>query len=151
MQHTLKASGLVKGYSRRTVVRGISLELAQGEIVGLLGPNGAGKTTTFRMITGEIHAEEGSIWFDDNDITRWPMYRRARFGMAYFWLSLSDELRRPINEILGAGVRTERGVEVFYNYAVRPWLRLTPSLQVVQQGLPGRTAVLGAFRAEVRF
>jgi carbohydrate-selective porin OprB len=48
-------------------------------------------------------------------------------------------------------LRTERGVEMYYNYAVRPWLRLTPSLQVVRQGLPGRTAVLGAFRAEVRF
>ena len=74
-----------------------------------------------------------------------------RFGMAYFWLSLSDELRRPINEILGAGVRTERGVEVFYNYAVRPWLRLTPDLQVVRQGLPGRPAIVGGFRAELRF
>ncbi len=74
-----------------------------------------------------------------------------RFGVAFFWLSFSDELRGPLNEILGAGLRTERGAEMFYNYAVRPWLRLTPSLQVVRQGLPGRTAVLGAFRAEVRF
>ena len=74
-----------------------------------------------------------------------------RFGVAYFWLSLSDELRRPINEILGAGVRTERGGEMFYNYAVRPWLRLTPNLQIVRQGLPGRTAIVGGFRAELRF
>jgi len=74
-----------------------------------------------------------------------------RFGVAYFWLSFSDELRRPIGEILGAGVRTERGVELFYNYAVRPWLRLTPDLQIVRQGLPGRTAIVGGFRAELRF
>lgn len=74
-----------------------------------------------------------------------------RFGVAYFWLSFSEELRRPINEVLGAGVRTERGVEMFYNYAVRPWLRLTPNLQIVRQGLPGRTAIVGGFRAELRF
>ena len=55
------------------------------------------------------------------------------------------------NERLGVGLRTEGGVEVFYNYAVRPWLRLTPNVQVVRQGLPGRTATVGGFRAEVRF
>jgi len=83
MRHILKAIGLVKSYNKRTVVRGLSVELNQGEIVGLLGPNGAGKTTTFRMITGDVEAEEGTIWFDHDDITRWPMYRRARLGMAY--------------------------------------------------------------------
>jgi len=74
-----------------------------------------------------------------------------RFGVAFFWLAFSDELRGPLNEILGAGLRTERGAELFYNYAVRPWLRLTPDVQIVRQGLPGRTAVVGAVRAEVRF
>jgi len=83
MNHTLKANGLVKKYDKRIVVRGISVEVRQGEIVGLLGPNGAGKTTTFGMITGEVDVDEGEIWFDDNEITRWPMYRRARLGMAY--------------------------------------------------------------------
>jgi len=83
MSHTLKANGLVKRYDKRTVVRGISVEVGQGEIVGLLGPNGAGKTTTFQMITGEVDVDMGEIWFDDKEITRWPMYRRARLGMAY--------------------------------------------------------------------
>jgi lipopolysaccharide export system ATP-binding protein len=83
MSHTLKANGLVKKYDKRTVVRRVSVEVRQGEIVGLLGPNGAGKTTTFGMITGEVDVDEGEIWFDDNEITRWPMYRRARLGMAY--------------------------------------------------------------------
>jgi porin len=74
-----------------------------------------------------------------------------RFGVAFFWLAFSDELREPLNEILGAGLRAERGVEIFYNYAVSPWLRLTPNVQVVRQGLPGRTATVGGVRAEVRF
>jgi porin len=74
-----------------------------------------------------------------------------RFGVAFFWLAFSDELRGPLNEFLGAGLRTERGAELFYNYAARPWWRLTPDVQIVRQGLPGRTAVVGALRAEVRF
>jgi lipopolysaccharide export system ATP-binding protein len=83
MSHVLKAIGLVKSYEKRAVVRNIRIEVRQGEIVGLLGPNGAGKTTTFRMITGEVDADAGEIWFDDTNIARWPMYRRARLGMAY--------------------------------------------------------------------
>jgi lipopolysaccharide export system ATP-binding protein len=81
--HTLKTNGLVKTFSKRTVVRGISIAIEQGEIVGLLGPNGAGKTTTFRMITGEVDADAGAIYFDDTEITSWPMYKRARLGIAY--------------------------------------------------------------------
>jgi lipopolysaccharide export system ATP-binding protein len=64
-------------------VNGISLSINQGEIVGLLGPNGAGKTTTFRMITGEINGDEGSVRFDEQEITKWPMYKRARLGIGY--------------------------------------------------------------------
>lgn len=81
--HTLRAEGLVKTFSKRTVVRGISVAIEQGEIVGLLGPNGAGKTTTFRMITGEVNADAGAIHFDNTAITSWPMYKRARLGIAY--------------------------------------------------------------------
>lgn len=83
MSHILKAIGLVKKYDDRTVVQGITVEVREGEIVGLLGPNGAGKTTTFRMITGEVNVDEGEIWFDEQEIAHWPMYRRARLGMAY--------------------------------------------------------------------
>ncbi|MFO7675397.1 MAG: LPS export ABC transporter ATP-binding protein [bacterium] len=79
----LIARGLVKGYSGRRVVNEVGLELARGEIVGLLGPNGAGKTTTFHMVTGFIRPEAGSIEIDGRDITRMPVYRRARLGLGY--------------------------------------------------------------------
>ena len=79
----LRAEGLVKSFRRRTVVNNVALEVKQGEIVGLLGPNGAGKTTTFYMIVGLIPPNEGRILFDGDDITRTPMYRRARRGIGY--------------------------------------------------------------------
>ena len=79
----LHADNLVKQFKKRVVVRGVSIELAPGEIVGLLGPNGAGKTTTFRMVVGLLRPTSGHIHFADRDITKFPMYRRAREGMAY--------------------------------------------------------------------
>lgn len=79
----LRAVTLVKIYGRHCVVDQVSLHVAQGEIVGLLGPNGAGKTTTFYMMTGMIRATQGQIFLDDRDITRLPMYRRARLGIGY--------------------------------------------------------------------
>jgi lipopolysaccharide export system ATP-binding protein len=72
-----------KSFKKRPVVRGISLSLERGEVVGLLGPNGAGKTTVFYMITGLIPPDEGRIELDGEDITRLPMYRRARLGIGY--------------------------------------------------------------------
>lgn len=79
----LRTDGLVKQFKRRVVVRDVCIELHPGEIVGLLGPNGAGKTTTFRMIVGLLRPNEGRIFFQDTDVTKLPMYRRAREGMAY--------------------------------------------------------------------
>ncbi|MGH7607366.1 MAG: LPS export ABC transporter ATP-binding protein, partial [Gemmatimonadales bacterium] len=79
----LEARDLVKAYKGRRVVNDVSVELAQGEIVGLLGPNGAGKTTTFYMITGLIRPEAGHIVMDGREITAEPMYRRARAGIGY--------------------------------------------------------------------
>ena len=79
----LAAHGLVKTYKKRNVVNDVQLELRQGEIVGLLGPNGAGKTTTFYMIAGLIPPDSGRISLDGHDITRMPMYRRARRGLGY--------------------------------------------------------------------
>ncbi len=79
----LHTSGLVKSYGKRTVVKGVSVEVNQGEIVGLLGPNGAGKTTTFYMIVGLIKPNEGKIYLDDLDITKEPIYKRARKGIGY--------------------------------------------------------------------
>ena len=80
---TLRAEALFKAYRSRTVVRGINLEVRQGEIVGLLGPNGAGKTTSFYMIVGLAHPDSGRVLLDDEDITSLPMYLRARKGINY--------------------------------------------------------------------
>lgn len=79
----LKSEQLVKKYGQRTVVKGVSLEVNQGEIVGLLGPNGAGKTTTFYMTVGFIKPNEGKVYLDDQDITDLPMYKRAQRGIGY--------------------------------------------------------------------
>ncbi|HNR31957.1 MAG TPA: LPS export ABC transporter ATP-binding protein [Candidatus Hydrogenedentes bacterium] len=79
----LRTHGLVKAFKRRTVVRGVSISLDAGETVGLLGPNGAGKTTTFNMIVGLLRPDDGRIEFNGRDVTRMPMYRRARSGIAY--------------------------------------------------------------------
>jgi lipopolysaccharide export system ATP-binding protein len=79
----LHTSKLVKRYRNRTVVKRVSIEVEQGEIVGLLGPNGAGKTTTFYMIVGLISPNEGKIFIDDREITKEPVYRRARLGIGY--------------------------------------------------------------------
>lgn len=74
---------ITKAFGRTTVVDGISIRVRPGEIVGLLGPNGAGKTTTFYMIVGQIRPKSGRITIDDRDITRLPMYRRAKLGLGY--------------------------------------------------------------------
>lgn len=79
----LHGDGLVKKYGNRTVVKGVSVEIFQGEIVGLLGPNGAGKTTTFYMIAGLVKPNAGRIFIDNNELTRLPVYRRAQLGVGY--------------------------------------------------------------------
>ena len=97
----LRTENLVKRYKNRVVVKGVSIELKQGEIVGLLGPNGAGKTTTFYMIVGLIVPNEGKIFLDDEEITHEPMYRRAQKGVGYLAqeasvfrkLSVEDNIR----------------------------------------------------------
>lgn len=81
--HLLELKQMRKAYKGRTVVDGVSMHIARGEIVGLLGPNGAGKTTTFYMTTGVIRPDGGTILFRGEDITALPMYQRARLGMGY--------------------------------------------------------------------
>ena len=79
----LRTDSLVKKYKQRTVVKGVSIEVNQGEIVGLLGPNGAGKTTTFYMIVGLIKPFSGHVFLDNEEITKFPMYKRAQIGIGY--------------------------------------------------------------------
>lgn len=79
----LRTDNLVKKYGKRTVANHVSIEVRQGEIVGLLGPNGAGKTTTFYMTVGLISPNEGRVFFNDKDITSYPVYKRAKIGIGY--------------------------------------------------------------------
>ncbi|MEP7132429.1 MAG: LPS export ABC transporter ATP-binding protein [Acidobacteriota bacterium] len=79
----LTAEGLIKTYGGRAVVRGVSLEVGAGEIVGLLGPNGAGKTTTFSIVVGLVQPDAGEVRLSGRDVTSLPMYRRARAGISY--------------------------------------------------------------------
>jgi lipopolysaccharide export system ATP-binding protein len=79
----LKAENIIKKYGKRTVVKGVSFEVNQGEIVGLLGPNGAGKTTSFYMVVGLIKPNSGKVFINDLDITKAPMYKRAQKGIGY--------------------------------------------------------------------
>ena len=83
MIKTLSAKNLSKKYGKKTVIRDISFEIKQGEVVGLLGPNGAGKTTCFYMVVGLVDVGNGNIFIDDLDITDMPMYQRARLGVGY--------------------------------------------------------------------
>jgi len=97
----LRAENIVKKYRKRTVVKGVSFDVKQGEIVGLLGPNGAGKTTSFYMIVGLIQPFSGKIFLDNEEITRLPVYKRAQRGIGYLAqeasvfrkLSIEDNIR----------------------------------------------------------
>ena len=79
----LRTDNIIKKYGKRTVVKGVSIEVQQGEIVGLLGPNGAGKTTSFYMIVGLIKPNEGHVYIDEQEISKEPMYKRAQLGIGY--------------------------------------------------------------------
>ena len=83
MTSTLRTEALTKSYSGRTVVRGVSLHVSSGEVVGLLGPNGAGKTTTFYMAVGLTPPDSGRVFLDEHDVTDDAMYVRARKGIGY--------------------------------------------------------------------
>src|SRR5438270_4250391 len=118
----LEVRNLQKSYStglwrgRRQVVKGVDYEVEPGEVVGLLGPNGAGKTTSFRMTIGLIDADAGTVRFDGRDITRLPMYQRARLGMGYLpqeasvfkQLSVEDNLMAILETIPGLNRRERK-------------------------------------------
>ena len=108
MTKVLKAENLIKKYGDFYAVNNIDLDLKKGEVVGLLGPNGAGKTTTFYMITGMIRPSSGKIIFGDEEITKFPMYKRARMGIGYLAqepsifgkLSVEDNLKIVLETII---------------------------------------------------
>src|SRR5689334_23727938 len=83
MSGRLFAEGLQKTFNKRQVVRGVSFQVAQGEVVGLLGPNGAGKSTSFNMVVGMVRPDAGRVTVGGHDLTTLPMYRRARAGVGY--------------------------------------------------------------------
>ena len=99
----LEVHGLVKTYGRRRVVDGVDFEVGHGEIVGLLGPNGAGKTTSFRMTCGMVEPDAGKVILGNIDVTRWPMYRRARDGGMGYLAQESSVFRKLSveNNLLG--------------------------------------------------
>ncbi|MFO0890422.1 MAG: LPS export ABC transporter ATP-binding protein [Isosphaeraceae bacterium] len=106
----LEVRGLEKRYGRRQVVNGVSFDVGQGEVVGLLGPNGAGKTTSFRMTIGLIDSNGGSVTFDGRDITRLPMYLRARAGMGYLAQDSSVFRQLSVEDNLMAILETRPGM-----------------------------------------
>ena len=98
MSNTLRSDSLVKTYKKRKVVNKASVQVSKGEIVGLLGPNGAGKTTTFYMITGMIKPDSGKVYLDEEEITKIPMYKRARMGIGYLPQEASIFRRLTVEE-----------------------------------------------------
>ena len=130
------ARNLVKSYSRRPVVRDVSLSVRCGEAVGLLGPNGAGKTTVFYMITGLIAPDSGSISFDGEDVTLLPMYRRARLGIGYLpqepsifrGLTVEENIRAVLElNISGKAERDSKLRELLYEFQIEH-IRHTPAV-----------------------
>ena len=104
----LRSTSLVKRYKKRTVVNDVTIGVRQSEIVGLLGPNGAGKTTTFYMIVGMVRPNGGSVFLDDREITREPMYKRARLGIGYLPQEASIFRKMTVRDNILAVLQTTR-------------------------------------------
>jgi lipopolysaccharide export system ATP-binding protein len=132
----LVAERLMKRYKRRPVLRDVSVNVKRGEAVGLLGPNGAGKTTCFYIITGLIDADSGSISLDGQDITRLPMYRRARMGIGYLpqessifrGLNVEDNIRAVLQAVEDDRDRREHLLEELLAEFSISHLRLAPAV-----------------------
>ena len=107
-QKSLSGSDLVKVYRSRRVVDGVSLSVNTGEVVGLLGPNGAGKTTTFYMLVGFIKPASGKIFLDEGEVTRLPMYKRARLGVGYLPQEASIFRRMTVEQNVKAILETRK-------------------------------------------
>jgi lipopolysaccharide export system ATP-binding protein len=134
--HQLTATGLVKAFKQRMVVRGASLTVRKGEAVGLLGPNGAGKTTIFYMITGLIKPDQGKVVIDGYDVTKLPMYRRARLGIGYLpqeasifrGLTVEQNIRAVLEVVEPSRKERERQLDSLLDEFRITKLRKSPSI-----------------------
>ncbi len=132
----LYANNMGKRFKKRPVVRGVSLSIQRGEVVGLLGPNGAGKTTCFYIITGLISPDYGTVVLDGNDITDLPMYRRARLGIGYLpqeasifrGLTVENNIRAVLEVVEGSRSRREAVLESLLGEFSITHLRRTPAM-----------------------
>ena len=132
----LSASGLVKSFGQRMVVRGASVNLRKGEAVGLLGPNGAGKTTIFYMITGLVKPDQGKVVIDGHDVTKLPMYRRARLGIGYLpqessifrGLTVEQNIRAVLEVVEPSRKERERQLDALLDEFRITRLRRAPSM-----------------------
>jgi lipopolysaccharide export system ATP-binding protein len=132
----LSASGLVKSFGQRMVVRGASINLRKGEAVGLLGPNGAGKTTIFYMITGLVRPDQGKVIIDGHDVTKLPMYRRARLGIGYLpqetsifrGLTVEQNIRAVLEVVEPSRRERERQLDALLDEFRITRLRKAPSM-----------------------
>jgi len=109
----LRAENIVKKYGKRTVVKGVSFDVKQGEVVGLLGPNGAGKTTSFYMIVGLVQPFTGKIFLDDENITKLPVYKRAKKGIGYLAQEASVFRKLSIEDNLKAVLEMTKYTKAF--------------------------------------
>ena len=133
---SLTAENLGKRFDKRPVVRGVSISIQRGEVVGLLGPNGAGKTTCFYLITGLITPDYGTIMLDGQDITDLPMYRRARLGLGYLpqeasifrGLTVENNIRAVLEVVEPSRERRESLLEALLGEFSITHLRRTPAL-----------------------
>ena len=101
---------LIKKYKQRTVVKGVSIDVNQGEIVGLLGPNGAGKTTTFYMVVGLIKPFSGKVFLDDEDISDQPMYKRSQMGIGYLAQEASVFRQMSVEDNIASVMQFKKGM-----------------------------------------
>ena len=136
--------GVKKTFKKRMVVKGVSINLKRGESVGLLGPNGAGKTTVFYMITGLIKPDEGSVHIDGYDVTKLPMYRRARLGIGYLpqeasifrGLSVEDNIMAVLEVTEPSRKERKRRLDELLEEFKIGRLRKSPSIALVRRRAP---------------
>lgn len=154
----LRAQNLRKSYARRVVVGGVNLHVKRGEAVGLLGPNGAGKTTCFAIITGLIKADSGSVFLDNYDITRLPMYRRARLGIGYLpqetsifrGLSVENNIKAILELVEPDYDQREERLEMLLDEFAIKHLRRAPAL-ALSGGERRRTEIARALASNPHF